>query len=360
MQGGGGMAGVSVPTQDDHDALAARVTALERRLFEHEADHQPDPTPQPEPEPAGFWPSGGSPNINSAAASTQFGVWRGRPVDDGDVALCYPTRDRWDTLISATSGQPGLWAGSPITPVVQMPFFPSGSYTYAAAARGEYVPQWRQFATNWKGRRKWISPGWEANHSNLHYWSGPSGRTQNWHAYDEYVDTFDLFAKTVHAIDPDAQIIWTVNGHDSPGFAAGRFPANDPRNILPDVAHLAAIGVDYYDHYPPSTVVPFDQEAAAVNGVRWYMELAAELGVQFAVPEWAVKNNTALQGGGDNPAFITNMHKVFTEAWGRRLPDGRRLLAFECYYDDLPQKMNISSGQNPKSAAEYRRLWAQP
>lgn len=349
---------VSVPTADEFAAGLARLDDFERRLRIVE-DRAPDPLPNPDPEPTGMWLSGGSPNINKAEATAQFGAWCGQVKK---VANCYPTRDNWSTLVSATSGQPALWAKSDVTPIVQLPFFPQGAYTYAEAAAEKYVPQWKQFATAWKGRKKLICPGWEANHSgtSMHYWCGPGGGPQRYTKYDLYTKTFDLFAKVVHDIDSDAEIGWIMNGHDSPGFVAEKYPANDPRNILPNPEHLAFLGVDYYDQYPPSfggtntsgKRKDFDTESREVNGVRWYADLAFSLGVQFAVPEWAVVSGDDNRGG-DNPTFVTNMNKVFTEAWNRKLPDGRRLMKVESYYDDAAQRMNISAGQNPKAAAAY-------
>lgn len=322
------------------------------------------PEEPPQAEPGTFWISGGSPDINKVEGTVEFGNWRGRP---GTCALAYITRDHGWGPFTSIVGQPALWASrKDMVLIVQMPFFPQGAYTYAAAARGEYDGQWRQFAAAWKARedagyaRPWFSPGWEANHNgaDMHYWGGPGGGPQRYQSYGEYTATWRRFHGVTRSIYPDARFCWTPNGHDSIGFYADTHPANDPRNIYPGKDYVDAIGVDYYDQWPPSTRVPFDVEANDVNGIRWYMRFAEAEGRQFAVPEWSVVSQPTPNHGGDNPAFIRNMHAVFTEAWGRRLPDGRRLLAFECAYPDEAQRMNMGRGQNPQAAAEYRRLWA--
>lgn len=315
------------------------------------------------------WLSGGNPNNNSQDTGLRFGTWRGRPIT---AALCYPTREAgWGPLISATSGQPGAWKDKTIVLIVQMPFFPQGGgNTYAAAVRGDYDGQWQQLGRNWAARetagfaRPVFSPGWEANHNAMHYWGGPGGTVkgseQHFQTYEQYIQTYRRFVATVRGVYPGARFAWVPNGHGSPGFGAGKFPAGDPRNIYPGDDVVDWIGVDYYDHYPPSpggtagaNKVDFDVESRKVNGVRWYLDLARAAGKGFAVAEWACDGNNpaAGNGGGDNPSFIANMVKVFGEAVATGVP------LIECYYDDDQQRMSImgmtSTPANPKAAQAY-------
>lgn len=353
---------VSVVTAEEYAEQNARLDAVERRLTLVEGNGPPpaDPGPDPDPGPgaAAVWLSGGNPNINKQETSAQFAAWRGRK---DTTALCYPTRDKWETLVSATVGQPGIWTDKTIRLIVQMPFFPVGAYTYAEAAAGKYVQYWKQCAANWKARTDKgfappiISAGWEANHNGagMHYWCGPGGGPQRYTTAKEYVTTFQLFSDTFHAVWPEAEIAWAMNGHDSPGTIAGQYPANDPRNIYPGGAYVQWIGVDYYDHYPPSfggttsaKRKDFQAEANDVNGIRWYLNFAKSEGKGFIVPEWAVVSGDDNRGG-DNPTYVTNMFGVFREA----LAAGVNVA--ECYYDDTAQKMGIMGGQNPKAAAEY-------
>jgi hypothetical protein len=309
------------------------------------------------------WLSGGNPNNNSQATGLQFGAWRGKPIT---AALHYPDRDDdWGPLISA----PTYWTDKTITLIVQIPPFPKGSYTYAAAANGVYEDRWRQLAQNWKARTDAgfpapvFSMGWEANHSQMHYWGGPKGSGENswqhFQSYEEYIKTWQRFSTVVRAVDRRARLIQTWNGHDSPGFSAGAFPANDPRNIYVGKAYLDGIGVDYYDHYPPSfggtSTSPnrkdFAAEAAEVNGVRWYADFAWSEGLEFWVPEWACNSSNLTVGGGDNPTFVTNMVGEFARVRARGQSGG------ECYYDDDAQRMSIlgntATPANPRAAQAY-------
>lgn len=361
---------VAVPSVDEFAAQVKRIDDLDRRLKLVEGGAPPaDPPPVPEdpPQQSGFWLSGGNPNNNTQAGAEQFGRWRGKKVD---TALTYPTRDAgWGPLISATSGQPGAWTDKSVVLLIQMPFFPQGAYTYAAAARGEYDAQWKQLGTNWAAReaagfaRPVFSPGWEANHNGagMHYWGGPGGGPQRYPDYAAYIAVYQRFVTKVRETYPAARFGWMMNGHDSPGFGAGAFPANDPRNIYPGKGYVDVIGVDYYDHFPPSfggtstssRRKDFDVESREVNGVRWYLDFARSEGKAFGVFEWACNSGNVGGGdhGGDNPTFITNMVKVFREALAAKVG------VYECYYEDTAQRMGIMNGQNPNAAAAYLSLY---
>ena len=354
---------------------AATLHALEALCYGTvQPDPEPDPDPDPVPDPTpGAWLSGGNPNNNTQTGAEQFGAWRGKKCG---IALAYPPRDNgWGPLVSATSLPQGVWTDKTVVLIVQMPFFPKGSDSYAEAGRygtdmtktGSCDARWREFGNNWAKReaagfaQAVISPGWEPNHDALHYWSGPSGNGQNYRNYAEYVNTFRRFVTVVRTVYPGARFAWTMNGHDSPGFGAGAFPANDPRNIYPGKEYLDFVGVDYYDHFPPSFGgtsasagrKDFHVEAREVNGIRWYIEFAIAEGLEFLCPEWACNSGNVAGGnhGGDNPSFVANMHGEFTYAKSKGVMGG------ECYYEDTAQRMGVMNGQNPKAAQKYLELF---
>lgn len=337
----------------------------------------PPPVDPGQPVPTSrIWLSGGNPNINAQSGSAKFGAWRGRPCT---AQLCYPTRDNWAGLTSATSGQPGIWTDKTIRLIVQLPPFPQGAYTYAEAAAGKYIPQWQQLARNWKARTDLgflppiFSLAWEANHPGpgMHYWGGlkgtGDGAAQHYQSYGEYIAVYRLWRKTVIAIEPRATMGWAPNGHASPGFVAGQYPAGDPWNIYPGDDAVDWIGVDYYDHFPPSpggtlgkNKVDFAVEAARPNGIRRYLAEAKARGKGLLIAEWACDSNNPAggNGGGDNPTFVTSMVGVIREAIAAGVP------VVECYYDDDAQRMSImgmtSTPANPKAAIEYQRLYRLP
>lgn len=361
------MRGVQVVQAQTIAALTGRVAVLEGAT--------PGPDPDPPTPPSGFWLSGGNGNNNRQDTWVSFCNWRGKP---GGSALTYVTRESdwgpWQTI----SGQPAAWTDKSVTLFVQLPTFPKGAYTYADAAAGRYIDHWKAFGAAWAAReaagfaRPVFFPNWEANHfgKDMHYWCGGGKAVgpQRYESYDQYIAVHQLFVTTVRKVYPGARFGWNMVGHDSPGFPAGKFPANDPRNIWPGKEFVDVVGVDYYDMWPGSPggnaptagLKDFDAESRDVNGVRWYGDFALAQGCQFAVPEWAVTSNGLSSGhvGGDNPEFVKKMRGVFEEAYARRLPDGRPLFLGECYYEDTAQGMSIQTGQNPKAAAEYRRLWA--
>jgi hypothetical protein len=349
---------VEVPTRAEHEALAGRVAALEARL----PAPQPQHTPTPQPAPSDFWLSGGNPNNNSQTGAEEFGRWRGRKCT---LALHYPTRTNgWGPLLSA----PAYWTDKTVRLVVQMPFMPQGGETYATMLTSDAVyGNWRQLGKNWKARKDAgyidavFSPGWEPNHANMHYWGGPSSSGQKFRTYAEYIGVFRRFVKAVRETYPEALFAWTMNGHDCPGFPAGVFPANDPRNIYPGRDYVDYIGLDYYDHYPPSfggtSTSPrrkdFGAESGEVNGIRWYVDFAVAEGKRFLCAEWACNSGNVAEGnhGGDNPAFVANMFEEFAYAQAKGVMGG------EIYYEDTAQRMGVMNGQNPQAAVEYLRLW---
>lgn len=357
------------------DSLARYGEQLDRieGLLSPTPDPQPTPVPQPQPAPvppAGFWPSGGNPNNNTQAGAEAFGNWRRRKCT---VALHYPTRTAgWGPLVSA----PTYWADKTVRLMVQMPFSPQGGEGYATMLTSQSVyDNWRRLGANWKARKNAgyvdcvFSPGWEHNHSGLHYWGGP-GSGQKFADYAQFVGVYRRFVTAVRETYPEAEFAWTLNGHDCPGYPAGAFPANDPRNTYPGDAYVDYVGLDYYDHFPPSfggtstssRRRDFDVEAGEVNGIRWYIDYAHSRGKRFLCLEWACNSGNVAGGdhGGDNPVFVANMFGEFTYANGLTVVVGGvtvPVMAGEIYYEDTAQKMGIYNGQNPRAAAEYLRLW---
>jgi hypothetical protein len=319
------------------------------------------------------WPalSGGNPNNNSQATAEAFGNWRGRKCM---AALHYPTRTNgWGPLITP----PTYWTDKTVQLIVQMPFSPQGAEGYATMLTSQSVyDNWRRLGTNWKARKDAgyvdciFSPGWEHNHSGLHYWGGPSATGQKFATYAQYIGVFERFVTAVRETYPEALFQWNLNGHDCPGYFAGAYPANDPRNTMPGTSYFDFVAVDYYDHYPPSfggtstssRRKDFDVEAGEVNGIRWFINFAHSLGKRFIASEWACDANNMADGnaGGDNPEFITNMHQEFTYANGLTVIIGGQthsVMYAEVYYEDTDQRMGIYNGQNPNAAARYLSLW---
>jgi hypothetical protein len=71
----------------------------------------------------------------------------------------------------------------------------------------------------------------------------------------------------------------------------------------------------------------------------------------MGVGEWGLATPGNGGGGGDNPAFVTAMHRF--------LVANADVVAYECYFDEPASylRSSLNTGQNPKAAAAYRRLW---
>ena len=74
-------------------------------------------------------------------------------------------------------------------------------------------------------------------------------------------------------------------------------------------------------------------------------------GKLMGVGEWGLATPRNGGGGGDNPAFIAAMHRF--------LVANADVIGYECYFDepDPYLRSSLNTGQNPKAAAAYRRLW---
>jgi hypothetical protein len=71
----------------------------------------------------------------------------------------------------------------------------------------------------------------------------------------------------------------------------------------------------------------------------------------MGVGEWGLATPGNGRGGGDNPAFV--------EAMKRFLVANADVVGYECYFDepDPYLRSSLNTGQNPKAAAAYQRLW---
>jgi Glycosyl hydrolase family 26 len=114
------------------------------------------------------------------------------------------------------------------------------------------------------------------------------------------------------------------------------------------------VGVDKYDMYPPlRNATEWNKDYSSMyrggpQGAGAWLVYAKSLGKKLAFSEWAV-NNGPSYGGGDNPYFVSQMLKFFS--------DNAADIAYESYFN----RNNITHGwdhlldpgHNPKATAAY-------
>lgn len=364
---------VQVATPDDVNAVRDEVRALAARVAALEASTPPDPPP---PVPAGFWLSGGSDNTNDIAGLRAYAAMRGRPCDLGTV---YSTRGSgWDEFVRshALSGQISKHADKTVTLILQTSPFPVNvGATYEALVAGQYDDRWRQVGTLLRQREEQgyppvvLSPGWEMNGEYMPWGGNRAKGASHYLNPAQYRAGFARIVWAVRSAHPKARIIWTINAHGTPASVGTSdawvlFPGGERVDGV--VQRVDGVGIDAYDHYPPSKdKAAFDRQANAQGGILWLAAHARAEGIQIWAPEWGVNNNPQDVargfGGGDNPLFVGWMFDTFRALHAERLPNGLPLLAGEFYYGDPTRTPgNVDSSLldgNPRAAAEYGRLW---
>lgn len=277
------------------------------------------------------------------AEANAWAAYRGTPVD---VIVTYTDRDGWDGIVNPWMGG-RTFANYRGDLSISVPLFPEkgrekGNLVDCAA--GEYNSHWRQFGRWLVGQGRgdsFVRLGWEFN-GNWFAWRASANPTA-------YVRCFQNASSSIKATSPSVRIDWNLNAH-GPDFEAF--------SIYPGDEYVDVIGIDTYDQYPPSrTVAQFDEQCEAVDGLCQVIDFARARSKLFSVPEWGVvsQQNTkaGLNGGGDNPVFIRQMHEIFMK--------NADILAYEAYFsEDLAGNVRSSLHNpvtHPTASAVYRDLW---
>jgi beta-mannanase len=130
----------------------------------------------------------------------------------------------------------------------------------------------------------------------------------------------------------------------------------DPLTALyPGDDVVDVVGCDHYDHYQliSHTEKQFTKALtpAKAAGLQDTLDFARAHGKKFAVPEWGLTSPDR-NGGGDNEYFIYAMYRWFAA--------NAKDIAFENYFNEPAAYLKSSiwdEVQNPRSSAEYKRLW---
>ncbi|CAO5252152.1 conserved hypothetical protein [Frankia sp. AgKG'84/4] len=281
----------------------------------------------------------------SAGSLSEVRAWeqfRGSPVD---VIVTFSDRSGWagitqpwlGTSAERFAGFTGIW-------VISQPFFPTDGGDIASCAAGAYDERWRQFG-DWLVRQgrgaSIVRPAWEFNGA-WFPWSVSKDRT-NW------VPCFRQVVTSIRATAPQVRIDWTFNAHNTDAF-----------EYYPGDEYVDIVGVDTYDQWPANKdEATFTAQCEQPTGLCAGIAFARKHGKQFSVPEWGLVGTSDTgaskvgQAGGDNPVYISMMHKT--------MYDNADILAYEAYFnDDLPNNVHsslINPTTHPKGAALYAQLW---
>jgi hypothetical protein len=303
------------------------------------------------PRTAGVWPGAtglsgvnGDPLIDRAHVEG-FCTARGRACE---VAQTYTDRTAMAAMTSGTGWTFANFADFPGALVVSQGLVPEGRPgDLAACARGAVDSSWRDFGALMVSHGRGDSVvrlGWEFN-GEFMAWAGTDATT--WIAcYRRAVDG-------IRSTNPQALFDWTINAHHTPASLCGGISTN----CYPGDDYVDIIGIDNYDHFPPSaTEAEFETVSAAPEGLDWLYAFARRHGKLFSVGEWGVVAGSD-DGGGDSAAFIRWMH-----AWFAAHAED---LAYEAYFSGCAESPVQSSlfrtdagcTLNPRAAEAYRQLF---
>lgn len=280
----------------------------------------------------------GHPPIDPSA----FETFRTRPVDG---VVSFMSRNSWSTMQWA----PARVAGSILH--WSTPPFPDGSgITNAQIAAGTYDAQitavaraW--MAAGWNTNKTIIRPAWECN-GDWFAWSWDKGGVAN------YIAMFRRWV-TLCRNAGLTNILWDWNLNKG----ASAINANTVwTSAYPGDAYVDIVSLDPYDMWNPTySDANWSGEINGRNpGLNVMATFCRSHGKQIGIPEWGLQHSSSAGGGGnDNPVYISHMLE-----WCKANVD---ILAYESYYDDPggnPASQHwLSTGVNPKAAAQYRLLY---
>lgn len=293
------------------------------------------------------WRSGVSSRFGADGPDeTDFGDWRGRPVDVH--VLFSGEHETWEDI---TDHLTGGWFKTRVQqspqPVISLPMLPkSEAKQHAKCAAGQFNAIFQEFGRNLiaaGAQNAVVRLGWEANiGSDSHPWGIDTPA--------EIPNYKRCFAQLVTALRSTARslkIEWSIGKKfDSKMPALTTYPGNSYVDIW---------GLHYYDRPPVASQQAWDAEVNSTEGKTrhpvgigaWLAE-AKRNRKRLAVPEWGVWNI-------DNPLYIELMYKFFKANAGS--------IAYENYFN-LNEKHwiflpdGVGTTPYPLSATKYKELWS--
>jgi hypothetical protein len=290
---------------------------------------------------SGVW-SGGR---FSPAAVAGYGRWRGRPID---IVTSFSSRDSYRAIATDTWSI-RVWKGVPGRLSYALAVLPnSGEGSLASVARGDQDWVWRSVAKNLKNAGRGNSVvriAWEAN---LPDWRWGATAT----TAPAFRAAFRRVARTMKATAPGLVIDFGIGC--GPGLRGSKIRTAPLTRLYPGDDVVDLIHCDVYDWWATrvrgTSPTPLTKPRYG-TGVGDVAAFARKHRKPMGVGEWGLATPRNGRGGGDNPAFVKAMHGF--------LVANADVVAYESYFDEPAGylRSSLNTGQNPKAAAAYRRLW---
>jgi hypothetical protein len=237
-----------------------------------------------------------------------------------------------------------------------------GTVSLADCAAHNYDGHWMTLAQN--------LVAWQLDDSMLRLGHEFNGNWYPWAAFvapntpAQYAACFQSMVTAMRSVSGQH---FTFNWNPSLG------QGNDVSLAYPGDTYVDSIGVDAYDvsytYYGTTTQATPAEQASAWSvildanatqyGLTYFARFAAQHHKPLTFPEWGVWNTSAGHGGGDDPAFIQNMHDfMFDPANGVTWHDYFNVHSTDGYDHEL-----FSPGDTtefPQSAARFLSLFGAP
>ncbi len=291
---------------------------------------------------SGWWVGGDKTSSSMAEAQT----WRGSPMD---FATAYPEYSSWSAMADS-SWSIGVWKGYGGRLAYGLPLLPQdrrGQWDDVISGAHDDVFRniAKQMVDNGFGDSA-IRVGLEAN-GDWFPWGTNAGSAAQYRA------AFRRVVGVMRAVAPKLTFWFDTSASANPLPGTSGRGATMLNTLYPGDDVVDGISMDHYDFY--SLVAKTDQAFKDAmsppngTGLQDAVNFARAHGKGFAVPEWGLHG---VQGPGDNPFFIQKMFDFFMQ--------NKDVLVFENYFDEPADYIHnsLKSGQDPQSAAVYRKLWA--
>jgi hypothetical protein len=278
-----------------------------------------------------------------------FEDWLGCRVD---YAVDYSARDSWRN-IADPSYLHRAWADQPRRLVLGVAMLPTnGDVDIAAGARGDYDKYFRELATNLVTDDQAdaiLRVGWEFNLSESTWFTKDA---------DKFVAYWRRIVSTMSAVNGARfEFDWNPNNGRNPVDAVDYYPGDDVVDY---------VGIDAYDvggpyPYPDrcDDSCRLDVQTRAWNdaiyggsrGLGFWITFARQHGKPIALPEWGVWSRPDGIGGGENPYYIEQMHRVIV--------DPANNVAYQAYFEfDGADGEHRLMTTFPRSGEMFRSLFS--